>query len=172
MPPPPTRYFPSCASATFAHTHTPHLSVLAHVCLLQLEGERWDGGLAAVGAEPSHIRQFHKRGRVLCTRCGKHGTRSQRQPRCWLQSISSHSCSFSLQPPTHTHTQPSLPFLLSVSTPCCPWRLGASMPSAWYCTLTRKYTCSGACSSRTTKGVLALRGSNDSDSRVKLDTSA
>ena len=109
------------------HTHTPHLSVLAHVCLRQLEGERWDGGLAAVGAEPSHIRQLHKRSRVLCTRCSKHGTRSQRQPRCWLQSTSSHSCSFSLQLPTHTHTTISSLLVVCEHTllPVEAWRVDA-----------------------------------------------
>ena len=172
MPPPPTRYFPSCASATFAHTHT-HPTCL---CLLTYACDSWRVSVGMAGSLLSALSRRTFDSSTNAAVFSAHVAANTAHGHSVSRGVGfkAHPLIHALSPCNyqHTHTQPSLPFLLSVSTPCCPWRLGASMPSAWYCTLTRKYTCSGACSSRTTKGVLALRGSNDSDSRVKLDTSA
>ena len=177
-PPPPARCPPpSYASTTSARTHT-HPTCL---CLLTYACFSWRVSVGMAGSLLSALsrRTFDSSTNAAVFSAHVAANAAHSHSVSQGAGCEAHRLIHALSPCNHqhTHTQPQpflspLPLLLSVSTPCCPWRLGASMPSAWYCTLTRKYTCSGACSRRTTNGVLALRGSNDSDSRVKLDTSA
>ena len=141
--PPPTRYFPSCASATFAHTHT-HPTCL---CLLTYACDSWRVSVGMAGSLLSALsrRTFDSSTNAAVFSAHVAANAAHSHSVSQGAGCEAHRLIHALSPCNHqhTHTQPQpflspLPLLLSVSTPCCPWRLGASTPSAWYCTLTRK----------------------------------